>query len=140
MTRDGGPRDTAAMRHAITILAVDDVERAARFYEQAVGARRRVDVGVYVEMDLPDGPSLGVYVRGGFARNTGRPVAARAPGETSGAEIYFRVADAAAATARAVDAGAELLLPAAPRPWGEVVGYVADPDGHVLAFAQPAPA
>jgi lactoylglutathione lyase len=124
------------MRHAITIFAVDDVARAAAFYEAAVGARRRVDVGVYVELDLPDGPGVGVYQRDGFAKNTGRPNAPCTAGSTTGTEIYFRVDDVDAAVSRALAAGAVMLSPAATRPWGETVAYVADPDGNVLAFAR----
>jgi len=125
------------MRHAITIFAVSDVARAARFYEAALGATPRLDVGVFAELDLPDGPAIGVYLRGGFERNTGRAATAPAAGATTSTELYFRVDDVAAALARALAAGAHLLSPAAPRPWGEVVAYAADPDGNVLAFAQP---
>lgn len=125
------------MRHAITIFAVLDVARAARFYETVFGARRRVDVDVFVELDMPDGPAVGLYQRDGFARNTGRRTAPSAPGTTTSTEIYFRVADVEDAVARALAAGAAMLSPAASRPWGEVVAYVADPDGNVLAFACP---
>jgi predicted enzyme related to lactoylglutathione lyase len=123
------------MRQAITILAVDDVERAARFYETVFAWKRQVDIPVYVEFTVPDGPGLSVYLRQGFARNTGRVVAPSVRGATTSTELYFRVDDVAAATARAVAAGAELLSPTALRDWGEEVAYVADPDGNVLAFA-----
>jgi lactoylglutathione lyase len=125
------------MRHAITIFAVADVARAAQFYETVFGARRRVDVGIYVELDMPDGPGVGIYLRDGFARNTGHAVTPPTAGATTSTELYFRVADVDATVARALAAGAELLSPAAARPWGEVVAYVADPDGNVLAFARP---
>ncbi len=124
------------MRHAITILAVDDVARAAAFYVEALGATPRLDVGVYAELDLPAGPALGVYLRGGFERNTGRAATPPAAGATTSTELYFRVDDVDAALARAIAAGAALLSPGAPRPWGEDVAYVADPDGNVLAFAR----
>ncbi len=125
------------MRHALTILAVDDVARAARFYETVFGWRRQADVPVYVEFEVAGGPNVGVYLRGGFARNTGRSPSPPAPGATTSTELYFRVDDVAAAAARAVAAGATPLSPAAPREWGDVVAYVADPDGNVLAFAKP---
>ena len=32
--------------------------------------------------------------------------------------------------------GARLVSPVADRDWGDRVGYVADPDGHVIALAQ----
>jgi len=125
------------MRQTITILAVDDVARAARFYVDALGAKPRVDVGVFAEFDMPDGPNLGLYQRAGFARNTGRPQTVRAPGTTTSTELYFRVDDVDAALARALAAGAELLSPPAPRVWGDLTAYVADPDGNVLAFFRP---
>lgn len=126
------------MRHALTILAVSDLPRAARFYEEVFGWRRHVDVPVYVEFEIPEGPALGVYLRGGFARNTGRPAAPGVPASTTSTELYFRVDDVEGAVRRALAAGAELLSPPVPRDWGDVVAYVADPDGNVLAFARPA--
>src|SRR5262245_59831607 len=48
--------DDAAMRQLLTILAVDDLARAARFYEAAFGWRRHVDVPVYVEFETGSGP------------------------------------------------------------------------------------
>jgi predicted enzyme related to lactoylglutathione lyase len=126
----------AAMRQILTILAVDDVARSARFYETVFGWRRHVDVPVYVEFEVEGAPNLGVYLRGGFARNTGRAPSPPAPDATTSTELYFRVDDVGAAVARALAAGAELLSPAAARDWGDEVAYVADPDGNVLAFAR----
>jgi len=125
------------MRHALTILAVDDVERAARFYERTFGWKRRVDAPVYVEFETNDGPGLGVYLRRGFAINTASAVAPRVSGATSATELYFLADDVAAAVARALDAGARMLSPCAPRDWGDDVAYVEDPDGNVIAFARP---
>lgn len=125
------------MRHEITVLAVDDVGRAADFYGRLFGWRRKVDIpGVFVEFGVPNGPAVAVYAREWFARNTGRAAAAAPAGGTTSAEIYFRTDDPDAAVERAVAAGATLLSAAAERPWRERVGYVADPDGNVLAFAR----
>ena len=125
------------MRHALTILAVDDVARAARFYETTFGWKRRVDVPVYVEFDTGDGPRLGVYLRRGFAVNTRCDPAPRVVGATTATELYFVVDDVDAAVARALAAGARMLSPCAPRDWGDDVAYVEDPDGNVIAFARP---
>jgi predicted enzyme related to lactoylglutathione lyase len=129
-------REHAAMRHVLTILAVADLTRAARFYETVFGWRRSVDVPVYVQFATPDGPGLGVYARQNFARNTRRDAAPSVAGTTTATELYFLVEDVGAAVARALAAGAELLSPAAVRDWGDEVAYVADPDGNVLAFAR----
>jgi uncharacterized glyoxalase superfamily protein PhnB len=62
-----------------------------------------------------------------------------APGQAPRAELYLRRADAAAAHARALAAGATELSPFTDRDWGERVAYALDPDGHVLAFAELSP-
>ena len=56
-------------------------------------------------------------------------------GQGQRCELYLRRSDAAQALDRAVAAGATLLAPITKRAWGEEVGYVLDPDGHVLALA-----
>ena len=125
------------MRQTLTLLAVADLARAARFYEAAFGWKRHVDLPVYIEFEVEGGPGVSLYTRGGFARNTGRPASPQAAGSTTSTELYFQVNDVDAAVARAVAAGGELLSPAAPRVWGDLTGYVADPDGNVLAFFRP---
>lgn len=124
-------------RHALTILAVADLQRAADFYERAFGWARVVDAPVYVEFVLPGDQRLGVYVREGFAVNTMVTPTLPEPGEISGTEIYLYCDDLAASVERATAAGARPLAPAAPREWGDEVAYLADPDGNVLALARP---
>lgn len=125
-------------RLALVILAVADVPRARKFYEEAFGWARVVDAPVYVEHALPGGMRVGLYQREGFGHNTGR-VPVRVPaGELAPAELYLIVEDLEGAVARASGAGARLLSPAAPRDWGDTVAYLADPDGNVLALARTA--
>ena len=125
----------AETRHVLTILAVADRDRAARFYREAFGWELAVDVPVYAEFRLPGGMAIGLYERHGFGRNTGRVPAAVPAGAIAGTELYLRTDDLADATARLEAAGARLLSPAAPRDWGDTVAYYADPDGNVLAVA-----
>jgi len=122
-------------RHELTILAVADLARAAAFYERAFGWPARVRVPVYVEYELPDRRGLGLYRREAFARNTNAMPAAPPAGTITGTELYFRCDDLAAATERIEAAGARLLSPAAPREWGDLAAYYADPDGNVLVLA-----
>lgn len=124
-------------RHILTILAVADLERAARFYGEAFGWPVVVDVPVYVEMELPGGQRLGVYRREGFARNTGQMPQETPRGAITGTEVYLRCADVDAAAARLERAGARLLSARASRPWGDDAAYFADPDGNVLVVASP---
>ena len=125
------------MRHVLTVLAVDDLPRAARFYEAAFGWARAVDVPVYVELAVPGGMRVGLYERNGFGRNTGRVPHACPPGELRPVELYFHVDDLGAAIERALAAGARVLSARAPRDWGDEAAYLADPEGNVLVLAAP---
>jgi uncharacterized glyoxalase superfamily protein PhnB len=52
-------------------------------------------------------------------------------------EVYLVVDEPAAYHERALSAGARELSPLMTRDWGHAAAYILDPDGHVIAFAQP---
>jgi steroid delta-isomerase-like uncharacterized protein len=124
-------------RHALTILAVDDLPRAIAFYEAAFGWPRIVNAPVYAEFSLPEGMRFGLYERVGFGRNTGQVPARLAPAEIVGTELYFYVDDVHEAVLRLLAAGARRLSDLAPRDWGDEAAYFADPAGNVIAVARP---
>lgn len=128
---------TPGGRHVLTILAADPVERLATFYEAVFGWARRVDVGHYVELDLPGGQGLGIYRRDILERLTGRSLPAVEAGEARGVELYFHCADLDAAIERLAEVGATILNPRAPRDWGDEAAYYADPEGNILVVARP---
>jgi catechol 2,3-dioxygenase-like lactoylglutathione lyase family enzyme len=121
----------------ITLLAVADVERAAAFYTASFGWRRLVSVPVYVELEMGPARALGLYLRDGFAVNTGRPATPPRDGHTTSTELYFRYDDAQPVMDALTAAGASLLSALAPRAWGDHAAYFADPDGNVIAVARP---
>jgi len=125
-----------AARHVLTILAVEDLDRAAAFYRAAFGWPVRVEAPGYVELELPDGHRLGLYQREGFAGNTGQVPVGVPEGQIAGTELYLHVVDLDQAVRRLVVAGARLLSPVARRDWGDQAAYFADPDGHVLVVAR----
>lgn len=124
-------------RHTLTILAVEDLAGAVRFYTAAFGWPQVVDVPVYAEFALPEGMRLGLYERQGFGRNTGQVPARLPPDELAPTELYFHVDDIADALARLQAAGARLLSALAVRDWGDEAAYFADPEGNVLVVARP---
>jgi uncharacterized protein len=124
-------------RHVLTILAVSDLARSAKFYRAAFSWPVRVETPVYVEFELPDGRGLGLYQREGYAKNTGQLPASVREGEIPGTELYFHVGVVDEAVEQLVGAGARLLSPAAARDWGDVAAYLADPDGNALVLARP---
>lgn len=123
------------VRHALTILAVADLARAASFYERAFRFARVVDAPVYVELAIEPGRGLGLYAVDGFARTTGAPAAPSPSATTTRTELYFLVDDLDDAIARLHAAGARALSPRAPRDWGDEAAYFADPDGNVVVVA-----
>lgn len=123
----------------LLVLACDDVPALRDFYVGTFGWRVMVDLPVYVELEVPTGLRVGLYLRAGFARNTGEPPAPTPTTGTTSCELYLRVDDVPAALARLVAAGGRLLSPVLPRPWGDEAGYVADPEGNVVAVSRPLP-
>lgn len=128
----------AAVRHVLTILAVERLAESVAFYRAAFDWQLVVETPVYVELLLPGGQRLGLYQREGFARNTGQAPMLTPRGELAPCELYFFADDLPAALKKMRAAGARELSPLAPRPWGDEAAYYADPDGNVLVLARPA--
>jgi catechol 2,3-dioxygenase-like lactoylglutathione lyase family enzyme len=131
-------------RLAIVVLATERLEPMAMFYHRLTGWPRAVDVPVFVELD-GGGTRLAVYdvtayrsnldVDGVEVQEPGRAPPSAATGVTR-TELYLEVADVAAAMAVAQAMDAPVLSPARKRAWGQLVGFVADPDGNVVGLAQ----
>jgi uncharacterized glyoxalase superfamily protein PhnB len=51
-------------------------------------------------------------------------------------EVYLHVDDLQSLFEKATKLGAKCISEIEDRDWGDTVCYFADPDGHVLAFAQ----
>jgi uncharacterized glyoxalase superfamily protein PhnB len=121
---------------ALVIIAVEELPRSLAFYRTVTMWAVSVETPVYAELRSPNGLRLGLYDRRGFGRNIKR-VPEPISGPVATTELYLVVEDIAASMTRARNAGASLLDDASDRPWGDHVGYVADPDGYVVAFARP---
>lgn len=119
------------------ILAVHDLARALDFYENALGWPRneRIDFANYVELVPPDGGSVGLYERPGFAAEVGAKPVEVSNGRVAPAYLYVRVDDVRAAVAALERAGGRPLSPLSRRAWGEEAAWFADPDGNVIAVA-----
>jgi predicted enzyme related to lactoylglutathione lyase len=143
---DGGPREggisaqenpVMSARHALTILAVEDLQCAVAFYTSAFGWPQIVDAPVYAEFELPGVMRLGLYQREGYGRNTGQVPARLPAGEITGTELYLYPDDLAEAVQRLEAAGARKLSDLVARDWGDEAAYFADPEGNVLVVARP---
>ncbi|GJM44654.1 MAG: hypothetical protein DHS20C21_14960 [Gemmatimonadota bacterium] len=127
------------MSSAMFILYVRDQERSRRFYEAVLGRSPTLDVPGMCEFALPGGATLGLMPEAGIRRLLGDALPDPATGGgVPRAELYLVVPNPGDFHARALAAGARELSPLTPRDWGDRVAYCLDPDGHVLACAQPA--
>jgi predicted enzyme related to lactoylglutathione lyase len=121
------------------IFAVNDLTRTLDFYENAFGWPRndRIDFGNYVELLPPDGGSVGLYEKSGFTAEVGADPVAVSGEQVAPAYLYVRVNDVRATISNVEQAGGRPLSPLSPRAWGEEVAWFADPDGNVVAVAEP---
>lgn len=124
-------------QHLQIILYVSDQYRSKGFYENVLQLAPVSDVPGMTEFELSPGLKLGLMPEGSIARIISP--ALPHPREAAGVprcELYLQVSDVASVYKHALDAGAQPLSPALEREWGHRVAYVADPDGHVIAFAE----
>ena len=120
------------------ILYVTDQSRSTAFYEQVLGVPPRLDVPGMTEFNLPAGGTLGLMPESGIKALLG----SRLPDPALGrgiprAELYLLVDHASPFHSRALAAGAVEISSLQARSWGHRAAYSLDPDGHVLAWAEP---
>jgi uncharacterized protein len=120
------------------ILYVRDQRASADFYAAVLGGAPVLDVPGMTEFRLSADAVLGLMPASGARRLLGpsSPDPTRA-GDAPRAELYLVVRDPGAYHTRALARGARELSPLLPRDWGHRAAYALDPDGHVLAFAEP---
>ncbi|MEV6672556.1 VOC family protein [Streptomyces sp. NPDC051162] len=108
------------------LLRPTDPERSRDFYGRALG------LAVYREFGT--GPERGTvyFLGGGFLELSGRADAPPDPG----LELWFQVADAAAAHAEFLREGVEVLEPPETKPWGLIEMWITDPDGVRIAVVE----
>lgn len=120
------------------ILYVDDQQRSAAFYKRLLRCDPLLDVPGMTEFELSPGCKLGLMPNNGIARILGEKMPHPATGNgIPRCELYLMVANVQAEYEHALGEGATTIAPPEPRDWGDTVCYLADPDGHVIAFAAP---
>jgi len=122
--------------HTVTpYLALDDAAAAIEYYKTAFGAKERV------RMDAPDGKighaelEIGdslVMLSDAFPQASTTP-----PKELGGtsAGVFLYVEDVDAVVEQAVGAGGSVAMEVADQFWGDRLGSVTDPFGHLWSIA-----
>ncbi len=120
-----------------TILYVNDQEASSRFYQRIFRAAPDLDVPGMTEFILADNCKIGIMPNKGIAKI----LAGKTPDPDKGngiprCELYLYVDNLQHEFDNAVKGGAEMISPILIRNWGDKVCYFADPDGHIIAFAE----
>ncbi|MFI5371958.1 MAG: VOC family protein [Candidatus Eisenbacteria bacterium] len=123
------------VREVIPMLVCRDAASEVEFCKAAFGAveltRRLAPEGTVVHVTLTISAAM-IMIHGEFPH-----LASRAPQSdgSSSVVIYVYVEDVDTVMDRAVAAGARVLIQAANQFWGDRVGRVIDPSGHVWNVA-----
>lgn len=127
--------------HSISpILVIRDAKRAIDFYQKAFGAK------VLFQQDRPDGELMHAAIKIGdsivmlgeeCAPHEGHEDCVRSPDEVDGTTVnlYLYVNDVDDQFRQALDAGAQSLMHVEDMFWGDRVGMVRDPFGHIWSIA-----
>ncbi len=122
---------------SVLTLAVDDLDRAVRFYRDGLGLPTEGIVGTEFThgavafFEMGGGLKLALWPRASLAHDAGLPLGSPSATEFSlGHNVGSRV-EVDALLAQAGRAGALIVKPAGETFWGGYAGYFQDPDGHL---------
>jgi lactoylglutathione lyase len=122
---------------AFPVIYARDVDAVAAFYV-------RLGFEEQVRLAQEDGTAGFVGLRrehaelGVTTEDAPRVLAGVEPGPGPRHELFVYVEDVDATVAALRDAGARVVREPVDMPWGERVGFVADPEGNLVSLAAPA--
>ncbi|MDP1725688.1 MAG: lactoylglutathione lyase [Bacteroidota bacterium] len=119
------------------ILYVANQNKSRDFYKTILQLEPILDVPGMCEFQLNDLCKLGLMPETGIVKILGNKIPYPQTGNgIPRCELYLKTGDVSAAYQRALSAGAKSISEPAYRDWGDEVAYVADKDGHVVAFVK----
>jgi predicted lactoylglutathione lyase len=126
----------------VITLAVEDLERALRFYRDGLGFESRGIIGTQwtdeesgangavAVFKFESGLLISLYARSDLAKDAAIPAGPARPGEFSLGQLVQSRAEVDELIEKAEAAGAA-VTPPRDRPWGIYSGYFRDLDGHL---------
>lgn len=119
------------------ILYVSDVETSKEFYKKLFRMNPILDLSTISEFSITANFKIGLMSNNSIAKIVSKELPH--PNEGNGiprCELYLNVNNIESEYKNAINSGAKLLSPILDRDWGDRVCYFADPDGHIIAFAE----
>jgi uncharacterized glyoxalase superfamily protein PhnB len=129
------------MKQIEFILYISDQSKSRDFYKNVLQRQPSLDVDGMTEFQLSDNCKLGLMPEKGIVEI----LKDKTPNPESGngiprCELYLQVDNNIEEYfKRAIDSGAKEISGIQLRDWGDTVAYVADLDGHIIAFAKSNP-
>jgi catechol 2,3-dioxygenase-like lactoylglutathione lyase family enzyme len=125
------------IRNLQFILYVADQQISKDFYSVVFDLEPVLDVPGMTEFELFEGVKLGLMPEKGIAKIFDNKMPHPATGNgIPRCELYLKLENATVYIEGSLQAGAKLISPLLLRDWGDTVAYLADPDGHIIAFAE----
>lgn len=120
-----------------TILYVENQQKSTEFYAKIFREKPDLNVPGMTEFQLAENFKLGLMPNNGIAKI----LQDHTPHPESGngiprCELYFYVDDLELEFKNALASKAKLISIIQDQNWGDRVCYFADPDGHIIAFAE----
>ncbi len=118
------------------ILYVAHQRQSTKFYSEILGKQPCLDVPGMTEFIVSENLKLGLMPEAGIAKILSDKTPHPATGNgIPRCELYIYTNDIYMVFQQAKDAGAREISSIQKREWDDTVGYLADLDGHILAFA-----
>jgi catechol 2,3-dioxygenase-like lactoylglutathione lyase family enzyme len=116
-----------------TLIAVDDIARSRRFYEQLLGQKVKFDHGRDVAYEGGFSIHQSSHFQSLLGETAQRPLTKKA----NNGELYFDTDELDAFCRRLAEAGVESVHGIREQPWGQRVARFYDPDGHIVEIGEP---
>lgn len=119
------------------ILFVRDQHMSSRFYQAIFHKAPDLEVPGMTEFQISEFCKVGLMPNANIARILGNN--RLHPDSGTGiprCELYLYVDDIQQEFENAIRNGAKLVSQIMDRNWGDMAGYISDPDGHIIAFAE----
>jgi lactoylglutathione lyase len=128
----------------IVAFIVPSVPTTVAFYSRAFGLPLHFMHPTQGYAELNSGPAVLAFLGEEFVANASLlgklPVYPNRPDAPAlGAHVALWSDDIDADWQRAVNAGASVVVPLEQKPWGQIAGYLRDPDGVVVELCTPSP-
>lgn len=121
------------LKFVCPLVAVEDVARSRRFYEQVLGQKVKYDFGRNVTFEGDFSIHLSSHFQGLLGDAAKYPIVTKG----HGGELYFEEDEVELLSQRLRQAGVEFIHTVREQPWGQRVMRFYDPDGHVIEIGEP---